>query len=331
MSSSAPQAHVRIVYSRYYNIGFFGLERLHPFDSRKYGRAWKLLCQQFGAKLKHHHVAVDRPASEAELRSVHSIKYLASLRDSREIAAALEIPSFRRLPGWLLHWQILSRMRWAVRGSVLAAKAALQCGAAVNLSGGYHHAKPIRGEGFCVFSDIALIVEQLRQEQLLKPEETIAYIDLDAHQGNGVCHQFLIDRSVMIFDMYNRTIYPGGDFLAQSRIDVDIPLPSGCSGAHYLETLRDKLPAFLDSLSNPRLAIYNAGTDVFTGDQLGGLNLSAEDILQRDLFVFQQCRQRHIPVVMLLSGGYSQQSYRLVANTVAQLLSTSADQNQKEK
>jgi len=331
MSFPASNSDLKIVYSPHYNISFFGIERLHPFDSRKYGRAWKLLRQQFGPQLYQHHVTVDRPASEEELRLAHTGEYLRSLGDSQQIAAALEIPLLRRLPSWLPKWRVLRPMRWAVRGSVLAAKAALQCGAAVNLSGGYHHAKPSRGEGFCVFSDIALIVAQLRQENLLKSKDTIAYVDLDAHQGNGVCHQFQSDRRVAICDMYNGEIYPAADRPAQVRIDVNLPLPFGCVGDFYLRTLRTRLPAFLDSLPQPRLAIYNAGTDVFVGDRLGGLNLSEDDILQRDLFVFQQFRQRHIPVVMLLSGGYSQQSYRLVANTVAHLLSRTTDPSQGAK
>ena len=313
---------MRIVYSPQYNISFFGIERLHPFDSKKYGRAWKLLRQQFGRSLTNYHVSVDRPVSDKELLLVHTNAYLKSLNSPANVATALEVPLLASLPASILAWRILQPMRWAVRGSVLAAKAALETGAAVNLSGGYHHAKPDRGEGFCVFSDIALIVYQLQQDNLLKPEDTIAYVDLDAHQGNGVCHQFLSDKQVHIFDMYNQSIYPKADLQARGRINANFPLPYGCTGEDYLGILRRNLPTFLDSLARPkpRLAIYNAGTDVFADDQLGGLSLSADDILHRDLFVINEFRQRQIPYVMLLSGGYSRQSYRLVANTVAKLL-----------
>ena len=152
--------------------------------------------------------------------------------------------------------------------------------------------------------------------------EAVLYVDLDAHQGNGVCHQFMKGERVFIFDMYNEDIYPANDLEARERIDANIPLPSSCPGEKYLEILRQKLPHFLDALAKakPPLAIYNAGTDVFSEDQLGGLGLSEKDVLDRDLFVIQQFRQRGIPFVMLLSGGYSQQSYRLVANTVGRLL-----------
>lgn len=313
---------VQIVYSRHYNISFFGIERLHPFDSRKYGRAWGLLRQQFGPSLAEHRVPVDRPASAEELEIVHTPQYLRSLRSSRQVAAALEVPLLRLLPGWLLAWRVLRPMKWAVRGSVLAAQAALKSGAAVNLSGGYHHAKPNQGEGFCVFSDIGLIVRQLRREKLLEASDAVIYVDLDAHQGNGVCHQFMHDSRVFIFDMYNRGIYPQNDQQARERIDCKVPMPSGCLGDEYLAILHRRLPDFLTALAKtkPRLAIYNAGTDVFAGDALGGFGLSAEDILARDTFVIGQFQEHRLPFVMLLSGGYSQQSCRLVANSVGRML-----------
>lgn len=325
MSAPAPSQQsgsVQVVYSPRYNISFFGIERLHPFDSRKYGRAWNQLRQKFGARLSAHHLSVDRPVSDEELLLVHSPEYLASLRSSSVLARALEIPLLQFLPAWLPRWRVLRPMKWAVRGSVIAAKAALKSGAAINLSGGYHHAKPDQGEGFCVFSDIALIVRQLRHEQLLSPDDAILYVDLDAHQGNGVCYQFADGEHVFIFDMYNEDIYPRHDFQARNRIDGKIPLPSHCPGDQYLAKLRHALPIFLDSLAKtvPRLAIYNAGTDVFREDQLGRLRLSADDVLARDLYVIQQFQLRGIPYVMLLSGGYSRQSYQLVANTVAKLL-----------
>lgn len=153
--------------------------------------------------------------------------------------------------------------------------------------------------------------------------------DLDAHQGNGVCHQFASDNRVFIYDQYNRDIYPGYDYEAKERIDANHPLPHHCSSGMYLARLRESLPPFLGSLAKTplRLAIYNAGTDPFIEDRLGGLQLSADDILQRDRFVFQQFRQRGLPFVMLLSGGYSRQSHRLVAKSVAALLHETESNN----
>jgi histone deacetylase 11 len=268
-------------------------------------------------------VGVPRPASVADLAAVHDPAYLDRLRDPRVLARALELPFVGRLPGWVTSWAILRPMRWGVAGSLVAARAALAAGLAVNLSGGYHHAKPDRGEGFCVFNDIAYLVHGLRAEGRLNAEERVAYIDLDAHQGNGVCHHFRADGRVFIYDAYNPGIYPAFDGEARDRIDCPVPLPAGCTGAEYLRLLAGTLPGFLDSIGRTGrvgLAVYNAGTDVVAGDALGGLRVSAADVLARDLYVVEQVRARGLPVVMLLSGGYSRESYRLVANTAVELL-----------
>jgi histone deacetylase 11 len=319
---------MKLVYTRRYNIGFLGLERLHPFDSRKYGRAWRAIGREVRRLRNRAWVGVPRPASLADLATVHDPAYLASLRDPEVLAAALELPFVRRLPSWAVRWAILRPMRWGVAGSLVAARAALSEGLAVNLSGGYHHAKPDHGEGFCVFNDIAYLVHALRAAGQLSENDRVAYIDLDAHQGNGVCHHFRSDSRVFIYDAFNRDIYPSYDRAARDRIDCPVPLPAGCAGAEYLRLLELSLPGFLDSVGRSSLvglAVYNAGTDVYEGDALGGLGLSAADVLARDLFVVGQLRSRNMPAVMLLSGGYSRESYRLVANTVVELLRRYSD------
>ncbi len=312
----------RIVYSRNYNIGFYGLELLHPFDSRKYGRAWKLLRRHFGSKLRSLHLRPEGPATRDELLLVHSSRYLDELCDAKYVAGALEFPPVGRLPGWLVDRQVLRPMRWATRGTIDAARQSLVHGLVVNLSGGYHHAKPERGEGFSIYSDIGIAVASLRSEELISENERIVYIDTDAHQGNGVCHTFMDDPRVFIFDIFNRQIYPAHDVDARNRIDCDLGITGAISNAEYLQELYDRLPGFLDSVGRTPvgLAIYNAGTDVYSGDPLGGFDISAATIRQRDLYVVGELRKRGIPTTMVLSGGYTKQSFRLVADSVIGLL-----------
>ena len=312
----------RIVYSRKYNIGFYGLERLHPFDSRKYGRAWKVLLSHFGSSLRRIHTHPKRPASREELLLIHSPEYLDRLRDSKYVAGVLEIPAVGRLPSWAVDWHVLRPMRWATRGTIVAAQQALNHGLAVNLSGGYHHAKPDAGEGFSAYSDIGIAVGSLREQNLIGEESRIVYIDSDAHQGNGVCHTFKQDNRVFIFDIFNSHIYPLMDVEARKRIDCAIPITSSTTNTEYLDELENRLPGFLDSVHKKPigLAIYNAGTDVFAGDPLGRLGITAATILQRDLYVVEELRRRGIPTIMVLSGGYTMQSYKLVADSVIGLI-----------
>jgi histone deacetylase 11 len=312
----------RVIYSPRYNISLFGLERLHPFDSQKYGRAWRVLHKHFGQSLDEIWVRPKRQASRDELLLVHSEAYLTRLKDSRYVAKAMEVYPASYLPAWILDWRILRPMRWATAGTIQAARECLNHGLAINLSGGYHHAKPDHGEGFSIYADAAIAVRVLRREGLLSQASRVVYIDLDAHQGNGVCHCFAQDKQVFIFDMYNSLLYPLTDTVARERIDCNLPLTSACQDAEYLRTLHQNLPGFLDSVGRSPigLAIYNAGTDVFAADPLGDLSLSATAILERDLYVTTQLRERGIPTVMVLSGGYSAQSYQLVADSVIRLL-----------
>jgi histone deacetylase 11 len=122
--------------------------------------------------------------------------------------------------------------------------------------------------------------------------------------------------------MYNPRIYPAYDTAARERIDCDVPLPSGCGDTGYLELLKTRLPGFLDGVSTtrPRLAIYNAGTDIYEHDFLGGLSVSAEGIIERDRFVIDELSRRGIPCAMVLSGGYHRESYRIIAESIGRLI-----------
>jgi histone deacetylase 11 len=322
LGSTANYPMPRVVYCRHYNIGFYGLERLHPFDSRKYGRAWKQLRHHFGSSLRRYHVRPIRPVNREELLLVHTNAYLKQLRNSQYVAKALEVPAVRHLPRWAIDFHVLRPMRWAARGTIVAAQQALEHGFAVNLSGGYHHAKPDRGEGFSIYSDAGIAVASLRKQGMISEMTRIICVDTDAHQGNGVCHTFMDDNRVFIFDIFNSRIYPVFDVDARKRVDCDVGITSDCTDSEYMSELETRLPGFLDSIckSPVGLAIYNAGTDVLTGDPLGGLNISAATIRERDMFVVGELRKRNIPTIMVLSGGYTQQSFQLVADSVIGLL-----------
>ena len=324
MSDRPAPPSPRIVYASQYNIGFLGLERLHPFDSRKYGRAWGQLRKRYGDRLRRFHVRPERPVNHEELLEVHTAAYLRRLNDPAFVANVLELPPLRRLPHWAIDWFVLRRMRWATMGTILAAREALEHGLAINLAGGYHHASPDDGHGFSAYADVGLAVDQLRTSGALGEEDKVIYVDLDAHQGNGVCRTFYDDPRVLIYDQYNQHIFPH-DVHAQRRIDCDVPLPYNCSEADYLAALRSKLPPFLDAVTRGgrvRLGIYNAGSDIYVGDQLGGMNVTAAGVLERDRLVLDELVARKIPVLVLPSGGYSRESYRLVAQMAMHVLDT---------
>lgn len=314
---------LRVFYTPQYDIRFFGIERLHPFDSRKYSRAWNAV-RMAHPELKQLTQKPDEPVPDADLLLVHSAKYLVCLRRPTYVSLALELPIISAFPIWLIDRHILRPMRLATRGTTLAARHAITAhGVGVNLSGGYHHASPEKGEGFCVFSDIPVAVECLRRDGLLdRRRDTVLLIDLDAHQGNGYERAFRDDDSVIIYDQFNEQIYPR-DNDARKRINYPVPMQSGIGDAEYQRLLTARLTNYLDSTSNISLAFYNAGTDIHQSDRLGHMNLTNDGVFDRDRFVLDTLTERGIPYVVTLSGGYSAVSYALVARMLMHLLERS--------
>ncbi len=311
----------KVVYSPGYDIHFLGLEKLHPFDSCKYGRAWQALLDAGGDRLRQCHLIPAAPAPVDLLQTIHTDAYLAQLTRSRYVAEALSVNSLGFLPIKILDSRVLKAMRLATAGTVMAATIALETGVAVNLSGGYHHASRDRGEGFCIYADVAIAIASLRQSGKLALADNVVIIDLDAHQGNGLERIFAQDAAVHILDMYNGQIYPQ-DLPAKARINCDLPLAAGTRDAAYLDTLKTHLPRFLQTINHPKIAFYNAGTDIYEWDVLGQLKVSWQGVLERDRFVFQTLVNAGIPWVMVLSGGYTPESYQLVAESVAYILQT---------
>lgn len=167
---------IPIVYSPRYNITAAGLERLHPFDSIKYRRIHDWLVRQ-GLRKPLDFLAPS-PASNEDLLLIHDSVYLRSLGRRQVLADILEVPLVRWLPAWLLRWRVLGPMRWATGGTILACRLALEKGLAINLGGGYHHAGPTRGGGFCVYADVPIALAVLHRQARVR---SVLVIDTDAH------------------------------------------------------------------------------------------------------------------------------------------------------
>ena len=225
---------VPIVYHPRYNVTAFGLERLHPFDGRKYRRIHDALVAR-GLRRPGDFVR-PRLASRSGLRRVHAEEYMRSLRRPDVLARILEVPALRRLPAWTIDWRVLRPMRYAVGGTILACRLALEHGVAVNLGGGYHHAASDWGGGFCVYVDVPLAVKILHDEGEV---DRVLVMDLDAHQGNGTADVFRGWDWASIFDLYERDIFPFPKQAENYAVAVD----AGLAGSEYLWIIRESLPA----------------------------------------------------------------------------------------
>ena len=304
-----------LVYHQNYNIGFFGLENLHPFDSKKYGKIYKYLIDKVGIDKNQFHKPEE--VTDEQLKKVHSQAYLKTLHDSasKTFAQISEVPLLRFLPNFIIRKKALKPMRLATGGTIKATELALKHGWAINLSGGYHHAKKDEGGGFSAYADIPLAAHNVFEKN---PKAKIMIVDLDTHQGNGNEAILGPDERVAIFDVYSAAIYPQ-DHDVKKYIKFNYPVHGGIQDNEYLEIIRKNLPRAID-IVKPDLIIYNAGTDIFEKDPLGNMDISEDGIKQRDEFVFNQALSQKIPIVMLLSGGYTKESAGIISRSIENLI-----------
>jgi len=201
-------------------------------------------------------------------------------------------------------------------GSIKAAEIALEDGVGAHLGGGFHHAFPDHGEGFCVFNDVAVAVRKLLKSKKIKKAMVI---DCDLHQGNGTASIFAQDKAVFTFSIHQQNNYP----FIKPASDLDIGLADGTEDDEYLAQLEKNIPIIVDKFK-PEFIMYVAGADPYRNDMIGGLRLTIEGLRKRDEFVAQQAKTRQIPIAVVLAGGYAikvEDTAKIQYNTVKTLIS----------
>ncbi len=270
-----------------------------------------------------------QPASDSEVMLVHSPHYVHKLMEgalSAREELEMEIPySPQIVDAFMLH----------TGGSILAAERALEDGVCVNVGGGFHHAFPEHGEGFCMINDFAVAIRALQSRGRIRRAMTI---DCDVHQGNGTAFIFGTRqglgtppprfrsksgacmsegpaKDVFTISLHQEHNYP----YSKPASSIDVDLPDGCDDDEYLNWLENAVSTGLRHFDTD-LICYVAGADPFCEDQLGGLNLTMEGLKQRDELVFRAARAKEIPVMVTYAGGYANNVEDTVAihcNTVA--------------
>jgi acetoin utilization deacetylase AcuC-like enzyme len=271
----------------------------------KYNLIKEMLLTENIVKSEKDFISPTLPSKE-DLLLVHAPEYLDKLEKDKLSyyeRAALEVPFSKEL--------YLSACL-SCAGTALACKYAIERkGCGVNIGGGFHHAFPKHGEGFCVLNDIAVGIRKVQKEKGIK--KTLV-IDCDLHQGNGTAAIFHGDSSVFTFSIHEENNYPS----YKPESDLDIGLASEVGDDEYLSHLEANIPNIMDEFK-PELVIYLAGVDPYYKDQLGKLMLTENGLMLRDKFILENCKNRDIPVVIVLGGGYApnlQETARLHFNTI---------------
>jgi acetoin utilization deacetylase AcuC-like enzyme len=296
----------------------------HVFPSEKYKCTHdRLLASGMAAPSD---FVTPRPATDQDVLLVHTPQYVHKLKTGTLTALEeleLEVP----------YSPELVRAFWlAAGGSVLAASHALDDGVAISLGGGFHHAFPDHGEGFCMIHDVAIAIRCMQRDGKIRTAMTV---DCDVHQGNGTAVIFagprvprepppptlasVLDstdhiahsapherpRSAHAGDVFTISLHQQNNYpVFKPPSSLDLNLPDGIGDAEYLACVGDALSLGL-SMFKPELICYLAGADPYREDQLGGLSLTIEGLKERDALVFRAAKTEGIPVMVTLAGGYA--------------------------
>ena len=308
-----PKLPFKLVYSDDYYLPIGA----HVFPAEKYLRIHRKLLETGVAELSD--FITPHAASDQDVLLVHTPQYVHKLRTgtlSAKEELEMEIPFSPELV----------RAFWlAAGGSILAADYALKEGIAFNVGGGFHHAFPDHGEGFCMINDVAIAIRRMQRDGKITRAMTV---DCDVHQGNGTAAIFAgvrvptaplpstgapaiasaqtakvrnsHDGDVFTISVHQEHNYPA--WKPPSSIDVD--LPDEMEDDDYLAWLDNALSSGLRQFE-PELICYVAGADPYKDDQLGGLKLTIEGLKRRDELVFRVARTKGIPVMVTYAGGYA--------------------------
>ena len=286
-----------------YSDGYFLKLGEHVFPAVKYRRVKERLLEE--KIIAPEDLVEPQPASDEDVQLVHSPSYIHKLKMgtfSPVEAMRHEVPYSREL---------VEAFYLATGGSILAARLALEGRVAANLGGGFHHAFPDHGEGFCLIHDVAVAIRKMQKERKIA---RAIVVDCDVHQGNGTAAIFKKDPDVFTLSIHQFNNYP--NWKPESSLDID--LADGVEDAEYLTRLKEGLASALEKFT-PDMLFYVAGADPYKEDQLGGLGLTLEGLVKRDRLVLESAQARKIPAHITLAGGYAVQvedTVTIHANTI---------------
>jgi len=292
MAGSEDMLPFKLVYHDGYDLNLGA----HVFPSQKFRLiADKVVSEGIASK---EDFLRPEPASDADILRVHTAEWVTKLKSGTltpNDIMKLEVPYSQELVDafWL-----------AAGGTILAAQSALRDGFGCNLGGGFHHAYPGHGEGFCAVHDVAVAIRRMQSDGEIRKAMVV---DTDVHHGNGTAAIFGKDKSVFTLSIHQVNNYPAH----KPTSTLDLNMEDGVSDEEYLGAL---LPAVHHSIDKfqPDMVFYLGGADPYREDQLGGLDISIKGLKARDAGVFEEARKRKIPVVTTLAGGYA----RRVEDTV---------------
>lgn len=289
----------KVVYHERYDLNLGP----HVFPSQKFRLIYEVLLRE-GIATKDDFLRPDR-ASDEDILRVHTGDWVRKLKTGTLTASEVMLLEVPYSP------ELVEAVWLAAGGSILAGQSALRDGFGSNLSGGFHHAYPGHGEGFCAIHDVAVAIRKLQADGAVKKAMVV---DTDVHHGNGTAAIFSKDKTVFTISIHQENNYPAH----KPPSSIDMNMADRVDDEEYLEALIPTVQRALDEFQ-PDILFYVGGADPYCEDQLGGLSLTKEGLKKRDRKVFEEARRRKIPVATTLAGGYARRvedTVRIHVNTI---------------
>jgi acetoin utilization deacetylase AcuC-like enzyme len=289
----------KVVYHERYDLNLGP----HVFPSQKFRLIHELLLRE-GIAMKDDFLRPERATDEDVLR-VHTADWVHKLKTGTLTASDVMLLEVPYSP------ELVEAVWLAAGGSILAGQSALRDGLGANLSGGFHHAYPGHGEGFCAIHDVAVAIRKLQADGAVN---RAMVVDTDVHHGNGTAAIFGKDATVFTISIHQENNYPAH----KPPSSIDLNMADRVDDEEYLDALIPAVQKALDEFG-PDILFYVGGADPYCEDQLGGLSLTKEGLKERDRKVFEEARKRKIPVATTLAGGYArcvEDTVRIHVNTI---------------
>lgn len=284
-----------MLYAYYSDHVAMPLPEKHAFPRNKYALARERI-ERFAAELD-----VDlRPApsaTDAELLRVHTADYVRRVRGGELTDKEQREIGFPWSEGFVQRSLHSTGATLAAGRAVFESRDRGEFAWGVHTAGGTHHAFADRGQGFCVFNDVAVAVRNLRAEGRFG---RALVLDLDVHQGNGTAAIFADDPDTFTASLHGAKNYPR----IKETSDLDVPLPDACEDGEYLARLDETLEVVWRRF-DPEVVFYIGGADPYEHDRYGRMKLTMAGLRERDERVANQSRERGLPVIAAMGGGYA--------------------------
>jgi acetoin utilization protein AcuC len=248
---------------------------------------------------------VPTPATSAQLEQFHTRRYLNELQQAARGELSVEgLHMGLGGPDTPIFRELFSYSTWACGAALAAADLILarKADIAFSLAGGFHHAMPEKASGFCYLNDAVLACSKLAAAG-----KRVAYLDVDAHHGDGVQLAFYRRKDVLTISLHEtgRALFPWSGFEDEIGeesglgFNVNVPLPVCTNDEGFLLAL-DQLSLPLLRAYGPDVLVLELGMDTLAGDPLTHLQMTNNIVgaLLRRLLALER------PILVLGGGGY---------------------------